>query len=57
MRELSGIEHIFLPEIGMSLAEVSTEAAWLEIERRGWVPTPQLLFALKEVIEEEMLGG
>jgi hypothetical protein len=37
--------------------EMAEEAAWRCIERSGWVPTPALLFAIKEVIREQMLGG
>jgi hypothetical protein len=37
--------------------DIALDAAWVVIERMGWVPTPQLLFALKEQIREQMLGG
>jgi hypothetical protein len=31
------------------------EAAWTRIELEGWIPTPQLLFALKQVHRERMI--
>jgi hypothetical protein len=40
-----------------SQEEVAEEAAWRWLERSGYVPTPQLLFAMKQLIREQMLGG
>lgn len=31
------------------------EAAWSLLERNGWVATPQLLFALKDLLNDEIL--
>lgn len=40
-----------------SANEVAEEAAWIAIEESPWCPTPQLFFALKEVILDQMKGG
>jgi hypothetical protein len=37
--------------------EVIEDAAWKWLERCGWVATPMLLFAMKDLIREQMLGG
>jgi hypothetical protein len=46
--------HYLGPTDAGSTAE---DAAWLVIETYGWVPIPQLLFALKQQILEQMAGG
>lgn len=40
-----------------SANEWAEEAAWLWLEREDWVPTPELFFAMKQVIQEQMAGG
>lgn len=37
--------------------DVIEEAAWLWLERAGWVATPELFFAMKTLIREQMAGG
>ena len=37
--------------------QIAEDSAWLVIEINGWVPIPQLLFALKEQIMEQIAGG
>lgn len=34
--------------------DIAEEAAWTYIEVEGWIATPQLLFALKEVCRERL---
>ena len=41
----------------MSSDEVAEEAAWLRISQMGWPVTPELLFAMKQLIREQMAGG
>lgn len=41
----------------VSFDEAADQAAWLWLERVEWVATPQLFFAMRELIREQMLGG
>lgn len=41
----------------LSFDEAAEEAAWNWLARESWVPVPELFFAMKEVIREQMLGG
>jgi hypothetical protein len=33
------------------------EIAWALISKHGWIPTPQLLFAIKDYLREEHAAG
>jgi hypothetical protein len=33
------------------------EIAWALISKHGWIPTPQLLFAIKDSLREEHAAG
>jgi hypothetical protein len=33
------------------------EIAWALISKHGWIPTPQLLFAIKDYLREEHADG
>lgn len=41
----------------LSQDEAAEDAAWNWIQECGWVPTPELLFAMKELIRQQMMGG
>ena len=39
------------------MADIAEDSAWLWLEQVPWVPTPELFFAMKELILDQMKGG